>query len=178
MKRGRVRLRYRGRDAREIVVAWTPQGATVEDGGVRTDVDAVRLPDGRLSLIFADGRQVCGRVIAGRSESRVGSRGEILSVPLADPRHRTAHAEMDTSDASGEEIRALMPGRVVEVLIREGETVSAGTLLLILEAMKMQNEIRASIAGRVSRLEVSAGQAVEQGALMASVEARVADPMI
>ena len=171
MTRGRTRLLVRGRDgAREIVVAWTAGGAVVEDAGVRSDADAVRLPDGRLSLIFGDGRQVCGRVVPGRSESRVGSRGEILVVPIADPRHRPAHAELETADAGGEEIRALMPGRVVEVLVREGDTVPAGTLLLILEAMKMQNEIRASVEGRVCRLAVAPGQAVEKGALMASLE--------
>ncbi|MEO8430154.1 MAG: biotin/lipoyl-containing protein [Acidobacteriota bacterium] len=168
---GRIRLHYRGADgAREIVVAWTSSGAVVDDGGVRSEVDAVRLPDGRLSLLFADGRQVCGRVVAGRPESLVGRRGAIVRVPLADPRHRAAHTEMEASDASGEEVRALMPGRVVEVQVSEGDTVAAGALLLILEAMKMQNEIRASVAGRVSRLTASAGQAVEKGAHLVSLE--------
>jgi 3-methylcrotonyl-CoA carboxylase alpha subunit len=62
-----------------------------------------------------------------------------------------------------------MPGRVVEVRVRPGDQVDRGAVLLVLEAMKMQNEIRAAERGVVSRCEVSAGDAVEGGALLAVV---------
>jgi biotin carboxyl carrier protein len=62
-----------------------------------------------------------------------------------------------------------MPGRVVEVSVAEGQTVAAGAILLVLEAMKMQNEIRASRGGVVARVAVAAGQAVDRGALLAAI---------
>jgi pyruvate carboxylase subunit B len=56
-----------------------------------------------------------------------------------------------------------MPGKVVKVLVTEGQQVSSGDGLLVIEAMKMQNEIRASRAGRVEKVHVSEGDGVEAG---------------
>ena len=132
-----------------------------------SSVSSVRLPDGRLSLLFADGRQVTGRVRAVNGTVRIetgeGSRAVALADPLQDRLSRSATAG---SGPAEEEIRALMPGRVVEVRVGEGDSVRAGDVLLVLEAMKMQNEIRASGSGRVARCTVSAGQAVEGRALL------------
>jgi biotin carboxyl carrier protein len=63
-----------------------------------------------------------------------------------------------------------MPGRVLEIFAKEGDSVEAGSVLLVLEAMKMQNEIRASRAGRVARVAVEPRQAVDGGALMILLE--------
>lgn len=60
-------------------------------------------------------------------------------------------------------LRSVMPGRVVRLLVREGEEVAAGTPLLILEAMKMENEIRSTSAGQVTKVHVREGVAVAQG---------------
>jgi len=70
-----------------------------------------------------------------------------------------------------EEVRALMPGRVVEVAVAAGDEVEAGALLLVLEAMKMQNEIRATRAGRVLRVDVEAGKPVDGGAPLVTLGA-------
>ena len=60
-------------------------------------------------------------------------------------------------------VDAYMPGRVVAVLIKEGETVTTGQGLVVLEAMKMENEIRAEHDGVVSKIHVQPGQAVDKG---------------
>jgi pyruvate carboxylase subunit B len=54
-----------------------------------------------------------------------------------------------------------MPGRIVDVKVKEGDTVKSGDLLLVLEAMKMQNEIRAQADGVVKSILVSSGDSVE-----------------
>jgi biotin carboxyl carrier protein len=59
---------------------------------------------------------------------------------------------------------APMPGRVVAVRVVPGDTLEKGALLLVIEAMKMQNELFASGAGRVEAVLVKAGDAVERGA--------------
>ena len=68
------------------------------------------------------------------------------------------------------ELRAPMPGKVVEVRIAEGTAVEAGQCLVVIEAMKMQNELTAPCAGRVRRLHVSPGRPVEAGALLLELE--------
>jgi biotin carboxyl carrier protein len=69
------------------------------------------------------------------------------------------------------EIRAQIPGRVVEVRVAAGDRIDPGTTLLVLEAMKMQNEIRADSPGTVTKVECAPGQTVETGALLIRVEA-------
>jgi biotin carboxyl carrier protein len=141
-------------------------------GGKTQGASVVRLPDGRLSLLLDDGQQICGRVIRGSEgivEVVTGSsrRKMALAEPLRD---RIAHAfESDEGSLADEEIRALIPGRVVEVHVVRGQRLEAGALVLVLEAMKMQNEIRASRGGTVTQIYVEAGKAVEGGSLLAVV---------
>jgi biotin carboxyl carrier protein len=132
-------------------------------------LSAVRLPDGRLSILFPDGLQVCGRVLPGEpGEVEVVTSEGPRRVHLADPlRERLSHAGAADSDSGGEEeVRALIPGRVLEVRVAEGERVQPGAILIVLEAMKMQNEIRAASGGVVVRCVVSPGEAVEGRALL------------
>lgn len=140
----------------------TPSGPTA--------AECARLPDGRHSVIFADGRQLAGRAVlraGGRVEAWRGARR--LAVDLADPLQDLAAAHKD--DFGGpREVRALIPGRVVEVRVGEGDEVAAGTTVLVIEAMKMQNEIRAEAAARVTRVDCVAGQTVEAGALLLRLE--------
>jgi biotin carboxyl carrier protein len=69
-----------------------------------------------------------------------------------------------------QQITAPMPGKVVRVLVNEGDAVEAGQGLLVVEAMKMQNEIRSPKSGKVERLLAKEGQAVNAGEILAWVE--------
>ncbi len=73
------------------------------------------------------------------------------------------------------EMRAIIPGRVVSVLVSVGARVAAGDHLLVLEAMKMQNELRAPVDGVVIRVAVNAGLTVDRGDLLLVLEAPSAD---
>ncbi|MBM4359525.1 MAG: acetyl-CoA carboxylase biotin carboxyl carrier protein subunit [Deltaproteobacteria bacterium] len=59
-----------------------------------------------------------------------------------------------------------MPGRVVKVLVTEGEPVEAGKPLVVVEAMKMENELAADAPGMVQAIRVVAGQTVDAGAVL------------
>ena len=72
------------------------------------------------------------------------------------------------SGADGEVVSP-MPGKILKVIADNGAHVEAGDVILILEAMKMENEIVAPIAGTVS-LSVSVGQTVDTDALLATVK--------
>jgi acetyl/propionyl-CoA carboxylase alpha subunit len=159
-----------------------PEELAVERRGSRCRVsrkdgaeefDAALLPDGRISLLFGDGRQFCGRGIPrGGDGVDVVSGGRARRVSIGRTRQERAGGlgDLDAAAAGGvEEIRALMHGRIIEVRVGAGDRVEAGSLLLVLEAMKMQNEIRASQPGAVERIEVAADQTVEAGVLMLSI---------
>jgi biotin carboxyl carrier protein len=168
LNRGRVRLVLSTEGRREEIVAYAGRsGWTVERGGERIEVQAERLPDGRFSLILPDGRQICGRVTSVDGTALVRTRRGISRIAIEDPlRRRRGHSSGEEDSSEGEEIRALMPGRVVDIAVAQGVEVESGALILVLEAMKMQNEIRASRAGLVLRVAVGPGDAVDGGALL------------
>jgi len=68
------------------------------------------------------------------------------------------------------DVKTSMPGRVVELLLREGDNVKEGSPVLVLEAMKMQNEIKSPRKGRIKSIYPKAGDSVEAGAVLFSVE--------
>jgi pyruvate carboxylase subunit B len=63
-----------------------------------------------------------------------------------------------------------MPGNIVEVLVKEGDTVKAGQPLLIAEAMKMETEVQAPIAGTVKAVHVAKGDRVNPGETLIEIE--------
>src|SRR5262249_57258810 len=74
-----------------------------------------------------------------------------------------------------EEVRAPMPGRVVAIHAEVGTEVERGTVVAILEAMKMENELRAPHAGRVAAVRVAEGDRGEPGAVRLRLEPPTAE---
>ena len=74
------------------------------------------------------------------------------------------------SDAAAREVRAPMPGLVLQVLVAPGDSVQAGQGLVVLEAMKMENELRAAAAGTVAAVHAEAGAAVGKNDLLVEIE--------
>jgi biotin carboxyl carrier protein len=68
------------------------------------------------------------------------------------------------------EIKAPMPGLVLEISVSEGQQVSEGDKLLILVAMKMENSIKIGVGATIKRIAVVAGQAVDKGQLLVELE--------
>ena len=89
--------------------------------------------------------------------------GATMHVEVIDPAAAKRRRREDEMGATGV-VKALMPGRVVRVLVAKGDAVRKGTGLLILEAMKMENEIQAPADGTVDELFVEPGQTVDAGA--------------
>ena len=92
-------------------------------------------------------------------------------VPAAAPAPKAAPAAAPAPAAKpvaagAATISAPMPGKVLEVKVKAGDAVKAGDVLMILEAMKMQNEIMAPADGTISDVRISAGQTVGTGDVM------------
>jgi 3-methylcrotonyl-CoA carboxylase alpha subunit len=146
--------------------------ARVQGPGAEVLADFARLPDGRTSVILPSGRQLAGRASlrsGGRVETWIGARR--IPVHLSDPLRELAE-EGSGGGAAAAEIRARIPGRVIDVRVGAGDLVSPGTTLVVLEAMKMQNEIQAESDARVLAVECVAGQAVDTGAILVRLEPR------
>ena len=65
--------------------------------------------------------------------------------------------------ARAKSLLSLMPGVVTKILVKDGQQVAAGDVLLVLEAMKMENEIRSDRSGLIGSIDVSEGQQVQTG---------------
>jgi biotin carboxyl carrier protein len=126
---------------------------------------------GALASLLIDGRQfeVVVRPSNG-GEYRVTTAHGAHLVEVIDPLAWLAQQAHSAVAGTGQqEIAAYMPGRVVTVLVEEGEAVEAGQGLVVLEAMKMENEIQAEFAGTVEAVHVAAGDAVEGGQALVTI---------
>lgn len=73
-------------------------------------------------------------------------------------------------DTGAGDVHAPMPGLILDILVSEGDDIEAGTPLVVLEAMKMENVLKAEGSGTVKSIEVSKGDAVEKRQLLIQLE--------
>jgi len=93
-----------------------------------------------------------------------------LTAPIASP-PKTVHATADRPTVVvGDAVSAPMPGVVLNIMVKIGQTVNFGDVLLILEAMKMENEVTAPVAGTIKEILVGKGVSVNTGDLMVVFE--------
>ena len=88
----------------------------------------------------------------------------VAAAPVAAPAAAPAAAGVTVS--GGESVNAPMPGNILKVAVTVGQTVKEGDLLVVLEAMKMENEIFAPKSGTVAQVLVQKGATVDTGATM------------
>lgn len=99
---------------------------------------------------------------------QVQNAGAPVSVPAA-PTAPAVSAAPKASAAGSVKVSAPMPGKILSVKVNVGQAVKRGDVMMILEAMKMENEIVAAQDGTVASIEVAAGSAVEAGDMLASL---------
>ena len=87
-------------------------------------------------------------------------------VAAAAPAAAPAPAASGVTVSGGTTVSAPMPGNILKVAVSQGQTVKEGDLLVVLEAMKMENEIFAPKSGTVAQVLVSKGSSVDTGATM------------
>lgn len=157
-----------GDDNIEVEVERYGAGYRVRIGDRWVDADFVGAGRHVHSLRLQDGTQYSLLHHREGNEHHITLSGTTFQVEVIDPlslRRKRREDEM----GGGGIVKALMPGRVVRVLVKEGESVQKGAGLLILEAMKMENEILSPVAGVVDKIFVSPGDTVEGGADLAHI---------
>ena len=152
-----------GEETTDVTVERGGTGYRVAIGEKTWEVDLASANE-RLRSVTLDGHD---QYLVGHHQE--GNRHEVsfsdrnvwleLFDPLAMKRRRR-----EEEDGGGEShVRAIMPGRVVKILVAVGDEVTKGQGILILEAMKMENEIVAPKDGKVASIPVEAGKAVDNG---------------
>ena len=127
-------------------------------GGLSTTV----MVDGRLRIVGSDGRISFGHVAKVGDVWWVHIQGHTFKLERIEP------GATDADDGGG--LTAPMPGKVLDVLVAAGEVVSAGTTLMVLEAMKMEHRIVAAADGVVMAVHFAAGDQVEQGVALLTLD--------
>ncbi len=153
----------------EVELSSKGTGRTVRVGDREIPCDWIRLPDGQFSLIL-DGRVFDLTVDMDTDRCDVAGRLATHEFIIADPKKLSSHSQAEERHGGLQRICADMPGKVVRVLARPGESVVFDEGLLVLEAMKMQNEIRAPKSGIVKEIGVQEGRAVNTGDFLLSIE--------
>jgi biotin carboxyl carrier protein len=135
-------------------------------------VDLASVADVSLELVEPN---VWSVLLAGRSfevwldDGQIRVAGRAFDVRVEDP--RALSAETAGGAAGGRrQLLASMPGKVVRLLVAEGEEVVAGQGIVVVEAMKMQNEMPSPKAGRVTLIGIKEGDAVAAGQVLAAIE--------
>lgn len=144
----------------------------VNDNPVEIDTDdlgAVRQLEPGVYSVLLNGESFQVRVISTQGGISLEVNGRRFAAEVLDPRNasRKSRALLGTGRQN---VNALMPGKVVRVLVQEGDVVQPGSGLVVVEAMKMQNEMKASRPGRVVEVRVRDGDTVVAGEALVVLE--------
>lgn len=136
----------------------------VETDGKEFHADVVKLPDGEVYSLLVGGRSYEVRVAQEQGALEVIWSGTAMSVEVKHPLEKMLQQAAGAAGRSrGETLVAPMPGAVVAIRVKVGDTVQAGQSVLVLEAMKMQNELTVQHAGVVKEVCVEEKAAVSAG---------------
>ena len=125
--------------------------------GRKLEARIVPMPDGS-AIVELEGRRV--RVAAARRRAAILAAAGPFTAEFSIVEEREARR---AGGLASHEVDAPMPGKVLKVLVAEGQAVEHGQALIVLEAMKMETTLYAESAAVVSRICVAAGQMVDHG---------------
>jgi len=156
---------------RQVVVTKAGDGFAVTVDGTTHHVDVARISGHTLSLILD---RVWPADISMTPDPSAGHLTvHVAGVPVTvgvNGRGRYGRKAEGDKESGPQRLAAPMPGKVVRVLARTGDSVRARQPLVVVEAMKMENELRASHDGTVAEVHVHEGMSVEAGALLLVIQ--------
>ena len=156
---------------RQVSVKRAGAGFAVTVDGQTKVVNVARVDAQTLSLILDSGASRDAVIAPDGTNGRsiVGVNGTPVPVAVGEARHGR-RAEAGRATAGPQRLTAPMPGKVVRVLAKTGDSVAARQPLVVVEAMKMENELRAGRTGTVAEIHAREGQSVDAGALLVVIK--------
>lgn len=159
-----------GGEEREFTIERHGSALRATCGDTSYAIDLALVGDGAAFSLLVDGRSYDVVADVQKDQVLLQMVGERFVVQVEDERERAAHAVAGHKQGGKRELRASMPGIVVDVKIAVGDTVAEGQTLVVLEAMKMQNPLGAESPGKVTKVVCKQGEAVAAGALLVELE--------
>jgi acetyl-CoA/propionyl-CoA carboxylase biotin carboxyl carrier protein len=148
-----VHTRWIETEFRNDLPPWTASGAGADE------------PEDRQTVVV----EVNGKRLEVTLPATLASGAATVSARAGQPRRQRAPRQPATSGASGNTLTAPMQGTVIKVAVTEGLQVAAGDLILVLEAMKMEQPVNAHKPGTVTGLTAQAGAALASGAAICEI---------
>ncbi|MGA2112869.1 MAG: biotin/lipoyl-containing protein [Anaerolineales bacterium] len=139
--------------------------------GRTCEVDFLELSDQPLYSLVIQGQSYEAYVLPHGDRWEIVLQGQMYEARVEDERERRLRSAFSGQALESQEfqLRAPMPGLIAAVLVHEGQEILKGSVVIVLESMKMQNELKAPRAGTLLHLRVQAGQTVEQNQILAVV---------
>ncbi|MFB6300298.1 MAG: acetyl-CoA carboxylase biotin carboxylase subunit [Halobacteriales archaeon] len=157
----------------DAVERWAPDTVdAATDGSVAERTFTVEVNGKRFEVVLEEPLPENAAVPADGSSGR-SSGGSAPQTSSAESVEDTADADEDMTsvpEGDGEIVTAEMQGTILDVAVEPGDTVDAGEVLCVLEAMKMENDVVASRAGTVSAVNIEEGQSVDMGDTLVVIE--------
>jgi biotin carboxyl carrier protein len=164
-----------GGRTRQVTVTREGAAFVVTVNGKARRVDAARIDANTLSLILDGTASTAARVATvtlvapdAAGELTVGVQGTPVPVVLNGRRRR--RDDGGSATAGPQRLTAPMPGKIVRVLVKVGDSVAPRQPLVVVEAMKMENELRAGRTGTVTEVQAREGRSVDAGALLIVIQ--------
>ncbi len=123
-----------------------------------------------ISFLF-EGKSYLIDVISSDTEYTVFTRNSFRSINIFNE-EMLLHQSLKKGGGAGggQELKSGMPGKIIEIFVKEGDVVKANRPLLIMEAMKMENEMRATRDVKIKEIKVKQGDSIESGAVLIKFE--------
>ncbi len=119
---------------------------------------------GRIHQIFVSPQKAPSEPV----RVTVGTRQ--IDVTIIDPKRLRGSGAVNEHAGGSAEIKTAMPGKVVRILVAEGDAVQKGDGVIVVEAMKMQNEMKAPKDGNISQIKVDTGDTVSAGDVLVIID--------
>ena len=158
---------------REVAITVEDLGGAnykVAIDGVEHVVDAQQVAGQLWSVLYGGASFVVDVTQLPTEEYEVLIKGDCHKFTLMNEQRRAMIRAGGKGAAGKAMVTSPMPGKVVKLLVKEGQEVAAGEGVIVVEAMKMENELKSALAGKVKEIFVGEGEVVDSGAKLLLVE--------
>src|SRR5947209_84220 len=131
-------------------------------------VDALLEVEPGVYSVLSNGKSLDVRIAPQSAGYILDVLGHRFQAEVRDPRNVARRSQAGLAGGV-QNVSASMPGKVVRVLVAEGQEIEAGQGLIVVEAMKMQNEMRAAKSGRVAKVNSKPGDTVAAGEVLVRI---------